>query len=271
MQRRAVRVQRPAGHDDFAAVGHAVAVGVVEAQEIGGRSDVEASAIPQRPHGHADLVGENFAAIENAVAVGVLKQPDSHFRLGLHLVIGQILSGGLADKQPAPVVVGDEHGIGHQVRAGHHLHLKTLGDMDGIESSGGGLEILQELAQEAGPLPVGLRLTCSRVGLPGPGRVEQGATRQQRERAQGERFSYIRHVACQEYIDETASARQCSVGQAGRRVKISRLGRVALNRRRSNICGWSDPCRPSGQIAGVGGGLKSLDDRSWSDSRRRRS
>src|SRR2546429_7872102 len=45
-------------------VGHAVAVSVVEAQEIRGRPDKETSAIPQRPHGHADLVGEHFAAVE---------------------------------------------------------------------------------------------------------------------------------------------------------------------------------------------------------------
>ena len=50
---------RPAGNHDFALVGDAVAIGVVEAQQIGRRGDVEAAAIPDGAGRERQVVGED--------------------------------------------------------------------------------------------------------------------------------------------------------------------------------------------------------------------
>lgn len=76
----------PTGEKDFAVVGDAVAVVVVEAEEVGRACDEEAALVPEYAHWEAEFGGEDCACVVDAVAVGIFEAEDLTFRFGGHFL-----------------------------------------------------------------------------------------------------------------------------------------------------------------------------------------
>ena len=69
METGGIRRKMPAGNDDLALVGHAVTIGVRQADQVWRRGDVQTAAVPHGARRKCELVGENRAAIVDAVAL----------------------------------------------------------------------------------------------------------------------------------------------------------------------------------------------------------
>src|SRR5439155_26775904 len=81
----------PSRQYNFTSVGNAVIVCVIEANEIGWRSDVEALPVPNSPSRHREFIGKDLAPIIDPIPIQVLQKADAEFRVRLHLFSGDIL------------------------------------------------------------------------------------------------------------------------------------------------------------------------------------
>ena len=88
-----IRRKVPAGDNHFALVGHAIAIGVRQADQVRWRGDVQATAVPHGARRQCKFVGENRAAIVDAIAISIFEHADDVIRLGGHLLGGQRVSG----------------------------------------------------------------------------------------------------------------------------------------------------------------------------------
>ena len=108
-----------AGEDDGAAVGAAVAVGVLQGDEVGRVGDVEPAVAPGQAHREDQPVGEDAGRLEMAVAVAVLQHADAALaRPGGDLGV-EVQARRLGHEEPAAVVERREHREPHRpVRRG---------------------------------------------------------------------------------------------------------------------------------------------------------
>ena len=118
------------GEDDAAHVGLAVAVGVLEVEQVGRRAHVDA-AVPAGDGGrHRHVGGEQRALVVDAVAVGVLEHPDAapfagraagpSSRAGVLVVLGE-----LGDVEPPVLVEVDRHRAAQQRLGGDQLDVEA--------------------------------------------------------------------------------------------------------------------------------------------------
>ena len=71
------------------------------------------------------MVGEDRAAVVDSVTIRILEHADYIIRLGGHLFSREGVSGGFAQKQPAPIINGSHHGIIHEPGSGDFFHSET--------------------------------------------------------------------------------------------------------------------------------------------------
>ena len=108
----------PAREEDFAMIGYAVAIGIVEAKEVRGACDEETALMPQHAHGQRQTFGENRALVVDAVTVVIDEPKDLAFGVRDHFLARFVLSGGFRDKHATLLVEGHEHGVGGKGRVG---------------------------------------------------------------------------------------------------------------------------------------------------------
>jgi hypothetical protein len=122
-----------AGEDGLAHVGLAVAVGVLEVEDVGGGPDEHAAVVAEDGRGPGELVGVDGALVEPPVAVGVFEQADGAEVLGgLFGVVDH-----LDDEHPAVLVEVDRDGAVDE-RLGRDLFDVEAGEgFEGCEGVGG--------------------------------------------------------------------------------------------------------------------------------------
>ena len=127
---RAVHVQRPAREHDLALVGHQVAVGVLQPQQMRSGGDEEAAVDECAALRERQLVGVDGAAVVGPVAVRVLEHADVVRGLREHLLGGhRVRLGGLEHEQPPAIVLHAEHRVRQQLRPGDALDHEAIGHL----------------------------------------------------------------------------------------------------------------------------------------------
>ena len=187
------------GEDDAAHVGLAVAVGVLEVEQVGRRARVDA-AVPAGDRGrHRHVGGEQRALLIDAVAVGVLEHPDAapfatvagpSSRLGVLVVLGE-----LGDIEPPVLVEVDRHRAAQQGLGRDQLDVEPGPRHDGPLRLGrvlhrepgqlGAIVLVGRVRREGG--------TAMRSGLAVPGRdaPRSVAARRQASAAIGRRRATV--------------------------------------------------------------------------------
>ena len=155
-------------------VGHAVVVGVVVADEIGGLGHIEAAAVPLDAERHGDLVGKGLGAVKDAVAVPIFKQTNAERWLVERFLVAGVLPGRLAEEQAAAIVKGEKDSVGDQVGSGGHFHLKPFGYLDGIDTHGPGAELKQKITHLADAVRTSTAPLFARKTEGDPGDHSQG-------------------------------------------------------------------------------------------------
>lgn len=111
----------------FALFGEAVAVGILQTPEAGGRGAVHGAVVPRNALRKHQLVGIYGALVEAAIAVRVFEQADLVRRIAGQLGAAQVHAGRIANVEPPTIVKGRQHRTLDQRRPGHQLDRKTRG------------------------------------------------------------------------------------------------------------------------------------------------
>ena len=124
-----------AGEHDLPEVGHAVAVPILQVDEVGLETDVDAAVIGDHGRGIAQLVREDAALVEAAVAVDVLQQPDPADALVEHQVGARLglIPAHFDDVQPAVLVERHLDRIDHHGLVRDQLEAESFLDAEGLE------------------------------------------------------------------------------------------------------------------------------------------
>ena len=126
------------GEEHGAHVGAAIAIHVIEAQQLRRRRDEQRAIVPQDAHRDADAIDEDRALVEDAVAVGVREPADAALgRLG-HREAANVFAGRFSEEEPAAFVKRAEHRVRGQFRPGSERDLEALRHAQGGEAGGGG-------------------------------------------------------------------------------------------------------------------------------------
>jgi len=115
---------------DETLVGHAIAIGIGEPEDLGGRGNVERAAVPERALKHHEPVGEDRTAIKDAVAIGILQPQDAVSWSGLLLHEFGIGPARFGDVEPAFLVEGTGHRPVDQRRGRDPFHHESVGHRD---------------------------------------------------------------------------------------------------------------------------------------------
>ena len=106
-------------------IGHAIAVGIGQLPDAGGRRNVERSVVPHGSLGEHHLVGEDRPRFIAAVAVTILEPDDPVRPLGKLLLDVIVRARGIADVKPALLVESGGDGPIDQGWASHQLDRET--------------------------------------------------------------------------------------------------------------------------------------------------
>ena len=124
-----------AGEHDLPEVGDAVAVPILQIDDVGLEADVDAAVVGKHRRRIAEPVREDGALVEPSVAVGVLEQADAADALVEHQVGARLglVPAHLDDVEPAVFVERHLDRIDDQRLVGDELEPESLLDAEGLE------------------------------------------------------------------------------------------------------------------------------------------
>lgn len=119
------------GEDDGALISFAIAIGVLQVDELGGFRDVDSPIAKLESHGDEEAFGEAVELVSAAVAIGVFANEDvvTRTKAGCDVRIG----GNADDPEPAAVVPAHLYGLHDAIGfAGEEVDLEAIGNFEGV-------------------------------------------------------------------------------------------------------------------------------------------
>jgi hypothetical protein len=121
-----------AAHEEAPRVGLAIAVGVLEMEQLGALGDVESAIAELDPGGHEEALDEFVKFVGLAVVVGVLADED--VVVGLFTGLDLRVAGRAGDPEAAALVPAHLHGLDDAIGlGGEEIHGEAVHDLEGGE------------------------------------------------------------------------------------------------------------------------------------------